>query len=508
MAGLLLALDPLVIGYDSKVMLEAPAQIAVAAFVLCLAIASRVSTADQELVDISVEDEPIDTDPVPDRNSVVDRQSAPGRQSVLDRKRVLDRQSDLYRKPVVVQEIAVGRDDGSALRSTPWKWLVLAGLAAGVVLCTKETFGLVVVLTLVGLVVTGWVIERRQAFVVLGLALGGYGISVTAVGLTTGFSAWWEATAGGALRLIGTKQTTGFNSPQVHVSFISRILANVPTLGVTYLILGTGVLCSMGLLLRFAPWKSDRTLRPFRQRVGTLVALWTLAAGAYLVYATVFGTIEEQMYYILLLPCVLTLCIWFDGTVARPGPNRIRWQVVTGVLVAGTLVFYAVAWHSVHTRADDETRRLISWQADHVAPTAVISSTDGTTQFVLTRGVIGQWNSIAELRSHHVDYVILATTLVEQGYGLADAPFAAEVERRGHLVFAADGVSNGSLRVYDVRGITGGSGTAAVRQPPVGTSAVRQSPVDTSAVRQPPVGTIAVAGAGVFDQPASTHGGK
>ena len=31
-------------------------------------------------------------------------------------------------------------------------------------------------------------------------------------------------------------------------------------------------------------------------------SLWTLSAAAYLTYATLFGTIEEQMYYILLLP--------------------------------------------------------------------------------------------------------------------------------------------------------------------------------------------------------------
>ena len=429
-AGLFMALDPLVIGYDSKVMLEAMAQCAVAAFVLCLAIATGVSTAEREVVGMPVDNVSID------------------------------------------QEAAVDVDGGSATRPARWRWLALAGLAAAVVLCTKETFGLVVVLTLVGLVATGWVIERRQALVVLGMALAGFGISVTAVGLTSGFSAWWQATAGGALRLIGTKQTTGFNSPQVHVSFISRILANVPTLGVTYLILGSGVIASVGLLLRFAPWESDGASRRVRDRVGTFIALWTLAAGAYLVYATAFGTIEAQMYYILLLPCVLTLCIWFDGNIARPGPNRLRWQVVALVLVAGSLAFYAVAWTSIHTRADDETRRLISWQTNHVAATAVVSSTDGTTQFLLTRGVIGQWNTIADLRAHHVDYVILATTLVDQGYGLADASFAAAVEQRGRLVFAADGVSNGSLRVYDVRGITGGSGSSLGQQPSVGAAAM------------------------------------
>jgi len=462
-AGLLMALDPLVISYDGKVMLEAMAQCAVAAFVLCLAMATGVSAAEPEVPGVPgvpAEIDSVDPDPTVDPEPVVAPRPAVVPEIALDV------------RPAVGPEFADGCDGESATLPARWGWLVLAGLAAAVVLCTKETFGLVVVLTLVGLVATGWVIDRRQALVVLCMALTGYGISVTAVGLTSGFSAWWQATAGGALRLIGTKQTTGFNSPQVHVSFVSRILANVPTLGVTYLILGSGVLAALGLLLRFAPWETDRASRTVRDRVGTFVALWTLAAGAYLVYATVFGTIEAQMYYILLLPCVLTLCVWFDGIIARPGPNRFRWQAVAMVLVAGSFAFYAVAWASVHTRSDDETRRLITWQANHVAATAVVSSTDGTTQFLLTRGVIGQWNTIAELRAHHVDYVILATTLVDQGYGLADASFAAAVERQGRLVFAADGVSNGSLRVYDVRTITGGSGASSGRGQQVGTAAI------------------------------------
>ena len=46
-------------------------------------------------------------------------------------------------------------------------------------------------------------------------------------------------------------------------------------------------------------------------------AVWTLSAAGYLGYATLFGTIEEQMYYILLLPCVISVCVWTDGRVAE-----------------------------------------------------------------------------------------------------------------------------------------------------------------------------------------------
>jgi 4-amino-4-deoxy-L-arabinose transferase-like glycosyltransferase len=417
-AGLLVALDPMVISYDSRVMLEAPAQCAVAAMVLCLVHASGASRGTSSV-------------------SVKIRETIP-----------------------------YGIDPSATGRPIRWRWVLPAGLFGAIVLCTKETFGLVVGLTLVVLVITGWVVPRRQAAVVLALTVLGYAVSVVAVGLTSGFDVWWHATAGGALRLIGTKQITGFNSPTVHVSFISRVLANGPLLAGTYLVLGAGVLAGVGLLWRLEPWSPGRYPRRTADRVGVLIGVWTLAAAAYLVYATVFGTIEEQMYYILFLPCVMSLCLWFDGTLGSSSPLRGRWRNAAVILVVVALVFDLTAWTVVHARSDDETRRMLTWEATHVPPSAVVSSTDGTTQFLLPNGIIGQWNTIAELRAHHVDYVILATSLVEQGYGVASPAFAQEVEQTGRLVFAADGVSDGSLQVYDVRGITGGSATSAVPASP------------------------------------------
>ena len=71
------------------------------------------------------------------------------------------------------------------------------------------------------------------------------------------------------------------------------------------------------------------------------------------------------------------------------------------------------------------------------------------------RGVIGQWDTVAQLRAHHVDYVVLSTLLVAQGYGNAGPNFERAVQHGGRLVFAANGPSDGSLEVFDVRAMTG-----------------------------------------------------
>ena len=69
------------------------------------------------------------------------------------------------------------------LGSNRWRWPLPPAWLAAMVFCTKETFGLVLGLALVLLVVTGWVVSRREAAVVLAWRLIGYAISVVAMGL-------------------------------------------------------------------------------------------------------------------------------------------------------------------------------------------------------------------------------------------------------------------------------------------------------------------------------------
>ena len=81
----------------------------------------------------------------------------------------------------------------------------------------------------------------------------------------------------------------------------------------------------------------------------------------------------------------------------------------------------------------------------------------GSVSVSASRGIIGQWNTVPELKAHHVDYVIVNMSLVDQGYGLADPSFDTCLQRQGRLVFEANGATDISLRIYDVRSITGAS---------------------------------------------------
>ena len=67
-------------------------------------------------------------------------------------------------------------------------------------------------------------------------------------------------------------------------------------------------------------------------------------------------------------------------------------------LVTLALLLDAVLWVSVHSHQDDEYRQMLDWEAVHVPPTAVVSATEDLSQFLLRRGIIGQWNTISELK--------------------------------------------------------------------------------------------------------------
>jgi Dolichyl-phosphate-mannose-protein mannosyltransferase len=383
-AGLVLALDPFAIFYDSRVMLEAPAQMGVAAFFAFVALAICTT---------------------------------------------------------------------SSRRRT---WLIwAAGVSGAFAVTSKETFGMVVVVTLATLTVTGWVLERRHTLKILGVTAAGYCLAVLGDSMSGGIGTWWTAKYDDVLRLIGVHQETGFNAPTTHVTLLSRVFANASQYATTYAILALGALAAVGLILRLRPWRNGNLLSG-PDRVLTLLSIWTLAAAGYLAYATLFGSIEEQMYYILLAPAVASLAAWLAIAGGRGSDRRQRvWRRVAVALLALTVIVDSVVWVSVHTRPDNEYQTMLAWEAAHVPAGSVIAVDDYTGQFLIQNAVLGQWDTIAELIAHHVQYVLLSTSLVKQGYGLGSPAFMDTLDEHARIAFEVNGPSEGSLRLYDVTAITG-----------------------------------------------------
>jgi hypothetical protein len=273
--------------------------------------------------------------------------------------------------------------------------------------------------------------------------------------LSSGIGTWWEAKYDDVLRLIGVHQETGFNAPTTHVTLLSRVFANASLYATTYTILALGVLAAVGLIMRLRPWRNgSRMSGP--DRVLTLVSLWTVAAGGYLAYATLFGSIEEQMYYILLAPAVASLAAWLALAGGRGSDRRQRlWRRIAVALLAITLTADSAVWVHVHTRSDNEYQTMLAWEAANIPAGSVIAVDEYTGQFLIPNAVLGQWDTIPELIANHVQYVLLSTSLVKQGYGLGSQSFMDTLDRRARVAFEANGPSDGSLRLYDVTAITG-----------------------------------------------------
>lgn len=361
--------------------------------------------------------------------------------------------------------------------------LCAAGVCAGLVFCSKETFGLVLGAALVVLVLHGRAVPRRALATVLAIGLGGYLVNLVLTIWLGGVDAWLAARGNGLTRLIGLNKETGFTSDTVQVSMLSRITANLDQLAVTYTLLILGGLCCLTLVYRLVSRRSVRLVDPvptsepvtFAEQhdrpgqhepdgrdepaatIGTGIAVvtaWALTSGGYLFYATAFGSIEEQMYYIPLLPCVLCLIV----LAGRRRPSGGRWpRRIWGALIAVLIAVDLVVWARVHTIDNNMYRQFFAWAATGLPAGSRVAVTEDSAQFVLDDVDLGTWHTIAQLRRNRVDYVLINPSLVEQGYGVGDPAFLTALTERTPVVFSASSNLDGQLLVFDVRSITGGT---------------------------------------------------
>lgn len=329
-----------------------------------------------------------------------------------------------------------------------------AAVLGGLTLSTKETFGMVLVGALAVLALWfGAAVRRRTTVTVLVGSIAGYALCSLAVASSYGFSTWWDSRTEGLARLVGTEQPTGFNSPTTQVTLTSRIAANAQDFAVTYGLLLLGGIATLVLLRRLVAASERAALRP--DPIAVVLPAWSLAACGYLVYATFIGSIEEQMYYITLAPCVLTLVLWARSWAAGIG-HRLA-PVVVAVLVVVPVLFDVSVWHRTHTTDVDAYAAFVHWEADAITAGSRMAVTEGTAQFLVENAELGEWSTVREFRREDVDYVLVQTKLVREGYGLARPAVLARLEKQADVVFEAPAADGDRLVLFDVRPLTGGS---------------------------------------------------
>nr|WP_269330468.1 glycosyltransferase family 39 protein [Kineosporia babensis] len=310
----------------------------------------------------------------------------------------------------------------------------LAGLSAGITFCSKETFGLVLGAALLVMLFSNRPIPRPQTLKVIGIGLSLYLGNLLATIWLGGLDAWAQSRGNGLTRLIGLNQETGFNSDTVQVSLFSRLTEHFDRLAVTYALLLLGGVCCLVLVRRLTLWRPSTA-----PDAVVATTAWALAACGYLVYAMLFGSIEEQMFYIPLVPCVLCLAVvtaWYDRT------------RVSALLLALFLTVDVWVWSRVHSADSNIYRQFFTWAETGIPHGSRVAVTEDSAQFVLEQVDLGNWHTPADLSEHDVDYVLINPRLVEHGYGLGDRALLEYLETTAQAVFTKTSEQDGTLILY------------------------------------------------------------
>ncbi len=323
---------------------------------------------------------------------------------------------------------------------------VLAGLAAGIALLTKETYAFVGVVPLALALISGRVLPRRWSAIALGTAAAvcaAYLATIVAAGRLNG---WWEQQHTGLLRATGAKQISGFNQAG-HASFASRVFADGSLYVGTYLLLALVSLATAWSVVCW--WRRWRAGGHFDAPRAALT-LWAACGAGYVAFSVFRGAFEEQIFYPYLV-IALPLAADVLARVVRGlrGARRPRFSIaLVGALVAGILVYGLTVDARVRAGNDDTFASLVDWTHSHVRPTTLVDSTDGVSNFLIQDGHVGEWLTLHQVRRHHPDFVVVATGLTEQGYVKLDRRLSPWLRRHGTVVFNQSGLSIGRLIVY------------------------------------------------------------
>lgn len=320
----------------------------------------------------------------------------------------------------------------------PTATAVAAGSLLGLAILVKDMAAVLVVLPLGAAVLLGWIRPRRAGRLALTAAVTPY-LSYLAYLAACGLlGSYVDAKLVGTRRLLGLVQISGFNQ-QGAPSMLSSLGAQVLTFVPTCLLTGLGLVVALRLVAR-------------RRADLRVLGLITVAAGAEVGYATMFGTSEEQFLYFLWILAMISLVV--ASTQGRPRHLRAVPRLVRiGLSVAVTVLLLADLgqWAAIRSTSDDGLRRTVGWLQEHAPPGSAVLITNGGAEFALRgtgfRSV--RPSSRAELVVQRARYAILPGKLVEQGYAYVSPETAAWLRRYGRVVCTVHGRSFGTMTVVE-----------------------------------------------------------
>jgi Dolichyl-phosphate-mannose-protein mannosyltransferase len=346
------------------------------------------------------------------------------------------------------------RDEGRAAPST-----LSGGLAFGAALLTNEPSAFLTLLPLAVCTVTGRPLPRTRALSAALAAAALYSLYPLGVLLSGTWSEFADQKLRGLRRFAGLLQESGFNAGH-GPSFHSAVLSHADQFLTTYALIGYGAVVIVLLAL-------------FGRGPGRLVALWGGCAYLLQVYSVFFGTNEEQyFYYVVVLAIVAsavgTAQLWRTGTEDTPTRIRLVRAVILGLLPL-FFVWSGHVWTERHLTPDNGYERLFAYIEHSVPPGSRISATD-STQIALLRDhpyQVASAGTPAAVTALRVQYLMVSTQLVHDGYSSATPELLAWLPRHAVLLHRFYGPTDGELLFYQIAGVPSGSQLPALPPPQV-----------------------------------------
>lgn len=317
---------------------------------------------------------------------------------------------------------------------------ILAGIAFGAGLLTKEESAFVSLLPCLAWIAIGCRRPRRL-LLTLSAAVLTYSIYPLVTALNGGLDGYFNAKLRGVARLAGIIQESGFHQSGTQ-SFLGAVIDRARVFGATYLIIGLGVLATAFL------WRQGG-------RENRLIAAWMASAMLLLSYALLLGTLEEQMFYLLVVPASLSIGVAVPQLLRGGSGRRRRGALPVALAVAG-MAFVAVSgvvWCQTHLVPDNGYERMVAWMDANLPPGTAVSIAPEAPTFLLSQQETGKWLTLADLARHHAQYVVTSTTETTDGYVPGSTQFFLWLQRHARVVFSFSGRVHGTIVIYKVDGI-------------------------------------------------------
>jgi hypothetical protein len=255
-----------------------------------------------------------------------------------------------------------------------WR-IVAAGVAFGLALLTKDMTAFLTLLPLGIMFVVGWVLPRAQTF-----ALGTITVlTYLPYPLAVAVAGDWRRFSGDKLfgfrRLAGAVQETGFNREQ-GPSLLDAIILRLTQFGTTYVLIAVGAVAILLLL-----WRGGA--------VATLLASWAISAYVLLVYCTLFGTLEEQFFYFLVVPVIAASAVALGAWAGRS--RHFLARAVYGFVLCFFVSWGLVHWVGLRQVPSDGYAQVLQYVRTIATPDEKVAAIPETAQFLLEEHATGPW---------------------------------------------------------------------------------------------------------------------